>query len=96
MFLMITYNNNEKQQLISENACLFWWIPAEKKKQLSDESLVETILNYGDMNGVKKLIQIYGIKKVSDIFFKQIENKRNNYLPQTIYYFSLYFKKHAH
>jgi len=89
-------NNNEIEELIEENASLFWWVPAEKKKQLSDESLVEAILNYGDMKGVKKLIHIYGIQKVSDIFFKQIENKRNNYLPQTIYYFSLYFKKHAY
>jgi len=83
------------QQLILDNSSLFWWVPEDKKKNLSLVSLVEAILNYGNSNSVKQLFEICGIQKVSEIFFSHINGQRTNYLPQTIHYFSLYFKKYA-
>jgi hypothetical protein len=87
--------NENIQELIKENSHLFWWVPQEKKKDLSLDSLVEAILNYGDSKSVKKLFDTVGIKTVAEIFYKQINRKRTNYFKQTIHYFSLYFQKYA-
>ena len=38
--------DKNKQTLINENSHLFWWVPEDKKKNLSLDSLVEAILNY--------------------------------------------------
>jgi len=87
--------NPDIQELISENAHLFWWVPAEKKQNLSLDSLVEAILNYGDSKSVKKLFDTVGLKKVSEIFFEQTNRQRINYFPQTKHYFNLYFNKYV-
>lgn len=83
------------QDLIKENSHLFWWVPDKKKKDISIDSLVEAILNYGDAESVRKLFDYYGIQNVAEIFYKQISGNRTNYMKQTVHYFSLYFKKYA-
>ena len=62
---------------------------------LSEEAIVENVLNYGDINDVKEMFSILGIKKSAIIFKKQISQKRNNYRPKIKNYFNLYFKKYA-
>jgi uncharacterized protein YerC len=88
-------DNLKIQELIKENTHLFWWVPEDKKKNLSLDSLVEAILNYGNSESVRKLFDYCGIKKVAEIFYKQTAGQRTNYLKQTKHYFSLYFKKYA-
>lgn len=83
------------RKFIMENENLFWWIKREKKKDISLNLLVETMLSYGNVKNIKKMFQLLGIKRVSDIFHRQISQKRVNYNPRTINYFNLYFKKHA-
>ena len=80
---------------IRENSVLFWYIPEEKKQNISIESLVETILNYGDEKSVKKLFDLVGINKVAKIFYKQTHRPRVNYFDRTAYFFDLYFKRHV-
>ena len=70
-------------------------MPEHKKAQLKDESLVEAILNYGDVKSVKQLFKTFGIVKVAGIFRQQTLKPRNNYLPPVRHYFTLYFDKHA-
>ncbi|RJQ31027.1 hypothetical protein C4572_03085 [Candidatus Parcubacteria bacterium] len=62
---------------------------------LSEEAVVEGVLNYGEFEDVKNLFAILGIKKVAAIFNRQISQKRNNYRPKIKNYFALYFKKYA-
>ena len=62
---------------------------------LSEEAIVENVLNYGDINDVKEMFSILGVKKSAIIFKKQISQKRNNYRPKIKNYFNLYFKKYA-
>ena len=93
--MLVDNNKIDLQDLIRENAVLFWWMPEDKKMDLPVESLVEAILNYGDADGVRNLFKVLGIGKVADIFYEQMKKKRNNYFPQTKHYFTLYFKKHA-
>jgi len=84
------------QPLIAENAHLFWWVPADKKQNLSLDSLVEAILNYGDSQSVRKLFDTVGIEKVAGVFKKNTQNRtRINYFPDVVNYFNLYFNKYV-
>lgn len=94
-------NSPEIKQFIRENAFLFWYIRADAKENISHETLVEFILNYGDEKSVKKLFDLLGIEKVAEIFYKQthkenpIACKRINYFPRTLHFFKLYFQRNA-
>ncbi len=91
-------NSPEIKQFIKENSALFWYIPENKKEEISPEVLVETILNYGDLSAVKKLFTLFGIKKVAEIFFNSInisERRKGNFHELTINYFTHLFKRYA-
>ncbi len=78
-----------------QKSSLFWDII--DFDALSKEAIVERILNYGDMDDVKKLISIIGIGEVARIFGEQTSEKRMrcNYDPMIKNYFRLYFNKYA-
>ena len=88
-------NSPEIKAFIRENSHLFWWIKPEEKENISLNLLTEAILNYGDLQDIKQLFTLVGIKKVAYIFFQQISGLRPNYPPETIQFFTLYFKKYA-
>ncbi len=81
------------QQYIKKRPYLVWDIKDPEK--LSNESIVVAVLNYGDLDDVKKIIDILGIKKIAKIFDKQYKWKRSNFEPKIANYFKLYFKKYA-
>jgi len=88
----------ELKAFIRQNSALFWYIPEDKKEDVSDELLVETILNYGTLEAVKDLFRLLGIKKVADIFFSTIglsERRKGNYNELVINYFTKFFAKYA-
>ncbi|OIP04121.1 MAG: hypothetical protein AUJ97_03220 [Bacteroidetes bacterium CG2_30_32_10] len=92
-------NSPEIKAFIKENNALFWYTPEDKKEDISPELLVETILNYGDMESVKKLFSLLGLKKTSEIFFNTIkisERRKNNFHELTLNYFSLLFQRYAY
>jgi hypothetical protein len=92
-------NSLEVQQFIREQSHLFWYTPEDKKAEISHEFLVETILNYGDMDGVVKLFNLLGIKTVADIFFTSInlsQRRSGNFHEIIINYFTLVFNKYAY
>ncbi len=88
-------NRQTLQDLINENSVLFWSVSKEDLVKLSPEVVVETFLNYADINQIKKMIEIIGIQRVAEIFHNQIKNARVNYHKRTINYFTLYFNRHA-
>ncbi len=93
-------NSPEIKQFIRENSSLFWYIKESEKENISYETLVEAILNYGDEKSVKKLFNLLGIENAAKIFYKQthkegIAAKRLNYFPRTAHFFNLYFKRHV-
>jgi hypothetical protein len=91
--------SSELKQYIAKHKSLFWHTPENKKEDISLSLLVETILNYGDMNAVKQLFQLMGIENVAKVFFddvNQSERKKNNYYELTLNYFTLLFKHYAH
>lgn len=89
----------ELKEYILQHSNLFWYIPQDKKVEVSDELLVETILNYGDLNAVKRLFDLLGINAVANLFYNSIntsERCKGNFNEITINYFTRVFKKYAH
>jgi hypothetical protein len=86
--------NRRKLKFIKDNKYLFWYMKKDSLSNISDEVLVESILNYGDWKSVQKLIEILSIEKVAEIFFKQIGKRRNNYKKLTLNFFRIYFNEH--
>ncbi len=67
--------------------------------EVSDEFLVETILNYGDLEAVRKLFKLLGVNFVANLFFQSIntsERRKGNFNEITINYFTQVFTKYAH
>ncbi len=82
---------------IERNSDLFWHFDKKKLSDLSDAVVVEYILNFGDESTVKELIDILGVDRTAEIFFKNTKGKtRKNYFPQVENFFRLYFSRHAH
>jgi hypothetical protein len=91
-------NSPEVKAFIRQHSALFWYIPEDKKENISPDVLVEFILNYGDLGAVKELFSIYGIQNVADIFFNSInlsERRKSNFNELTINYFTLFFNRNA-
>ena len=85
----------ELKEFIQQHNNLFWYTPQEKKAEVSDEFLVETILNYGTLNEYRELEKLMGIKKLSHVFMGIEGRKKLNYYPEVYNFFYQYFKKHA-
>lgn len=78
---------------IKKRPYLIWYVKNYDK--LSDESIIEHTLNYGDWEDIQKLFSILGVKKIAKIFREQISGQRTNYNKKIKNYFSLYFNKYA-
>ena len=72
---------------------LFW--STKNYDGLSNEAIVEAVLNYGDMKDVHELIALLGMQEVARIFRENTNRPRINYDPKIVNYFSLFFKKYA-
>jgi hypothetical protein len=83
------------KNFIRKNAVLFWYSPEDKTETVSDELLVETILNYGDMEAVRELFQVMGLQETATIFRGMTGRKRLNYFPAIWNFFNLYFNRYA-
>ena len=78
---------------ISERKHLIWYV--KDYRALNEEAIVEATLNYGNWDDVQRVIGILGIKRVAEIFRKQVSRPRKNYRPEVSHYFNLYFDKYA-
>jgi len=86
------------KDFIRENGYLFWYTPEDKGEKVTDELLVETMLNYGSMEQIQTLFDLMGMKEVADIFFYSInlsERRKNNFFEPTLNYFTLFFNRYA-
>jgi len=89
-------NSEELKEFIKQHSPLWWWLPEEAKENLSLNSIVEALLNYGSIEDIKKLFGIVGIKKVAEIFYEATRDRqRTNYSPAIENFFKLYFERHA-
>jgi hypothetical protein len=88
-------NSPEVKAFIRQHSSLFWYIPEDKKEEISHDVLVEFILNYGTLEDVKMLFKILGVEEVAKVFFRAEGRRKLNYFPEVYNFFSLYFKKNA-
>lgn len=78
---------------IKKRPYLVWY--TKNYNNLSEEAIVEAVLNYGNFDDFKKLLKILGLKKTAEIFKKEVNKKRCNLRPEIKNYFNLFFKKYA-
>jgi len=85
----------EIKSFIRRHSHLFWYTPEDKKEDISESFLVETILNYGDMKDVMELIELMGKKNLARVFFNARGRKKLNYFPEIYNFFSLFLNKYV-
>jgi len=90
--------SEEIKKYIDEHQNLFWYTLQPKSENVSDELLVETILNYGTMDDVRELFRIMGSKNVAEIFYaatSRSQRAKGNYFELIYNYFNLFFQRYA-
>ena len=86
----------EKETYVRSRRPLFWSVSDHKLSGISNELLVETVLNFGTLNDVRDLIQLLGLQQTAATFYKTTTNRpRHNYFPEVANFFRLYFNRHA-
>jgi hypothetical protein len=83
------------KEFIREHTVLFWSSPDDKAETVSDELLVESILNYGELDDVKKLFALMGLEKTASVFRGMTGRKQMNYYPEIWNFFNLYFNRYV-
>jgi hypothetical protein len=87
--------NKQLDKFIEKNKHLFWYTPENKKTEISDELLLENIINYSDLKTIKELFEIWGLKKAKLVFEGMKDRKAQNFYPEIYHFFSEYFKRVA-
>ena len=85
-----------REQFIESRKNMFWYIPEDKKKDISDNLLVETILNDGTLTDYKTLLEVLSPHRVAEVFFGATGRQKQNYYPEIYHFFSLVLDKYAH
>jgi hypothetical protein len=80
---------------IKKHQALFWYSPGDKSETVSDELLVETVINCGSLRDIRELFDSMGLEKTASIFRHMTDRKALNIYPELRNYFELYFNKYA-
>ena len=89
---MVKFSMRSVQDIIKKKPYLAWYVKNPEK--LSDESVLEHVLTYGNWEDVQSFIKIKGIKETKNIFEVTLNKKRTNYPDNIKHYFTLYFNAH--
>ena len=81
------------QKTFEKKPYLAWYV--KNKTSLSDKSVLEHILNYGNWEDFKEIERIIGLSRMRVLFKQIVSGKRVNLKPRTINYFENYFRKYA-
>ena len=82
------------QDIIKKKPYLAWYV--KNLEDLSDESVLEHVLNYGNWQDVQTFIKIKGLESTKNLFNKTLQQTRSNYKDNIKHYFNLYFNtQHA-
>ncbi len=86
-------NAEKLHQFIRSRPHLVWYV--RDLERLSEESIVEHVLNYGTWEDCRELMRILGVARTAEDFRKRAELKRTNYRPEIKNFFQLYFNKYV-
>lgn len=98
LFVIFAHKEEQKmtrEHLIDKHQNLFWYTPSEKRHQISDDLLVETVLNEGTLDDYRELMQTLGSHRVAEVFFSAKGRKKANYYPEIYHFFSLLLARYA-
>lgn len=84
-----------REEFITKNAHLFWYIKKESLHKIDNEVLVEFVFNYGTWDDVKELIKIIGFKELKVVYDGITDRKIGNYHPEIYNYLALITRKYA-
>ena len=84
-----------RTDLIQKHSSLFWYTPEDRKSDISDSLLVETLLNFGTLDDFRELVGTMGIRQVADLFRSAKGRQKGNYDPATYNFFNLVFDRYA-
>ncbi len=84
-----------RNQIIEKTRPLFWYTPEDKKQEISDELLVERILNDGSLEDYRDLVSALGGERVAEVFFSAKGRQKDNYYPEIHHFFSLVLAKYV-
>ena len=87
--------NQELKDFIYKHKALFWYTPEDGLYRISDELLVETILNYGTLKDITELFRIISIERAALTFRNLIGRKKGNYFPEVYNFFNIVFNKYV-
>ena len=77
--------------IIKNKPYLAWYVKDPEK--LSEKSVLEHVLNYGNWDDVQTFIKIKGIVETGKLFKQTLLNERTNYTPEIKSYFLRYFNR---
>lgn len=75
------------------NPDIFWDIDKEKISKLTDEAILERILNYGNFDQLKVVIK--NKKNFKRIYYNIKDKQRSNLRPEVVNYIDLYIEKYG-
>lgn len=78
------------KDIIKNKPYLAWYV--KNPENLSEQSVLEHVLNYGNWEDVQLFIKIKGRQETAELFEKSLTNKRTNYPPAIKNYFIRYFE----
>jgi hypothetical protein len=73
-----------REEFITKNSHLFWYIKKEAIPNIGNEVLVEFIFNYGTLQDVKDLIKIIGYQELKRVYEGITDRKIGNYIPEML------------
>lgn len=79
--------------IIINKPYLAWYV--KEPKLLSEGSVLEHVINYGNWDDVQQFIAIKGMHGTADLFRKSLTSERANYSPEIKTYFTRYFNHHS-
>ena len=79
-------------EFINAHKDLFWYTPKDRVEHISDELLLEVVINYCELDEVLKLFNLMGLKNVQGVLESMQGRKRNNIYPELYNYFTEYLK----
>ncbi|MBU1322775.1 hypothetical protein KKE48_05250 [Patescibacteria group bacterium] len=78
---------------LDKHKTLWWWVADVAK--LSDESILEGVMNYGDWTDFLQLKKWWGLPKIRQLFEKMTSQRRINLRPPARTLFNDYLIAHA-
>jgi len=84
-----------REGFIDAHRDMFWYTPERDKRNISDELLVETVLNDGTLDDYRELKRILTPKCLAQVFFSAKGRQAGNYHPEIRHFFTLALRKYA-